>query len=193
LVSDHQRRGRWLQRATITWNLLEVGVTIGLGIAAHSLALVAFGLDSLIEVFASLVVLWHMADSEGGAHRDHRAQTLVGWAFALLAISMIVTGIRSLVLGLEPGSSIWGMVYLAVTAVVMFVLATWKRSIGRVLQNGPFLAEARLTFLDGWLAVSILVALGLNHLLGWWWADALAAVVIGGIAAKEASDLARSE
>ncbi len=192
-MADYEQTGRWLQRATITWNLLEVGVTIGLGLAARSLALVAFGLDSMIEVFASLVVLWHMAESVGGAHRDNRAQTLVGWAFALLSVSMVATGLRSLVLGLEPGSSVWGMAYLGATAVVMFVLAAWKRSIGHALDSGPFLAEARLTFLDGWLAVSILVALGLNHALGWWWADALAAVLVGGIAAKEAFDLARGD
>ena len=192
-MANYQRTGRWLQRATITWNLLEVGVTIGLGLVARSLALVAFGLDSLIEVFASFVVLWHMAESGGGARRDHRAQTLVGWAFALLAVSMMATGLRSLVLGLEPGSSVWGMAYLGATAVVMFVLAAWKRSIGHALASGPFLAEARLTFLDGWLAVSILLALGLNHLWGLWWADALAAVLVGGIAAKEAFDLAQGD
>ncbi len=192
-MADAQRRGRWLQRATITWNLFEVGITIGLGIAARSLALVAFGIDSLIEVFASFVVLWHMGGVVGGPHRDHRAQSLVGWAFALLSISLVVTGLRSLILGLEPGSSVWGMLYLGITALVMFGLAAWKRSIGRVLESGPFLAEARLTFLDGWLATSVLIALGLNYVLGWWWADALAAVLIGAIAAREAFELTRHD
>ena len=86
-MRDADRTGRILQRVTIAWNLAEVGVTIALGIAAGSLALVAFGLDSLIEVFASLVVLWHMSGPARQQRRDDRARRLVAFAFAALAAS----------------------------------------------------------------------------------------------------------
>ena len=187
-MTDLVRTGRMLQRVTIAWNLAEVFVTVGLGIAAGSLALVAFGLDSLIEVFASLVVLWHMAEA-GGSARDRRARRLVGVAFGVLSVYLLVASARSLWLGSEPESSRWGIAYLGMTALVMFVLAFWKRRVGTALDSEPFVAEARMTFLDGCLALSILVALSLNTLWGLWWADALAAAVVGVVAGREALEL----
>ena len=184
-VSD-LRTGRMLQRATIAWNVLEVGITIGLGVAAGSIALVAFGLDSLIEVFASLVVLWHMGEPDKDTQRDRQARTLMAFAFAVLASYLAVAGIRSLVIGDQPESSPLGIAYLAVTALVMFGLAAWKKRIGQRLQTQPFLDEARMTHLDGWLASGILLALALNTAFGWWWADALAGLVIAAVAAREA-------
>ena len=185
---DDERLGHSLQWATILWNCLEVFVTVGLGIAARSLALVAFGMDSLIEVFASLVVVWHLRldDDHQGAHQDRRALRLVAIAFGLLAVSLVVASVRSLVVGVEAGTSPLGIAYLAVTAVVMFTLAAWKRRVGRRLNSEPFLAEADMTFLDGWLATSILAALALNVAFGWWWADPLAAVLVAVVAAREA-------
>lgn len=184
------RLGRRLQWATIAWNSMEVFVTIGLGVAARSLALVAFGLDSLVEVFASLVVIWHMAPADGQAHqgRDDRAMRLVGIAFAVLALYLVIAGVRALVLHEPPDSSPLGIAYLAVTAAVMFSLARWKRRVGVALDSEPFQAEASMTFLDGCLALSILSALALNAALGWWWADPLAALLIGAVAAREARE-----
>jgi divalent metal cation (Fe/Co/Zn/Cd) transporter len=199
-VSD-QVLGRRLQWATILWNSAEVFITIGLGIAAGSLALVAFGLDSLIEVFASLVVLWHMNPSEGteiddtdGAYgavqsaRDNRARRLVALAFAVLAASLLVASTRALWIGTTPDSSPFGIAYLAITAVVMFTLARTKRRVGARLANEPFLAEAAMTLLDGFLAVGILTALILNTAFGWWWADPVAAIFVGLVAANEARE-----
>lgn len=184
------RLGRRLQWGTIVWNGMEVFVTIGLGIAARSLALVAFGLDSLVEVFASLVVLWHLDPGEGGhhAHRDRRALRLVALAFVVLAVYLVVAAIRSLAVGDQPDASPFGIAYLAVTAVVMFTLARLKRRVGTRLGSEPFLAEASLTFLDGCLASSILVALVLNATLDWWWADPVAALLIGAVALREARE-----
>jgi divalent metal cation (Fe/Co/Zn/Cd) transporter len=187
-VSDPQRTGRRLQIATIVWNLIEVFVTVALGIAAGSLALVAFGLDSLIEVFASAVVLWHM-DSAGDSGRDRRARRLVGAAFAVLALSLTIAAVRALVTQAEPEASPWGIAYLAVTAMVMFGLATWKARIGHRLGSEPFLAEARMTHLDGWLATAILAALALNAVFDWWWADPAAALLIAVVAVREALEL----
>ena len=187
-VSDLERTGRRLQTATIVWNLIEVFITVTLGMLAASLALVAFGLDSLIEVFASLVVLWHMNDTQS-SHRDRRARNLVAAAFALLALYLTIAGSRALLTGTEPESSPIGIAYLAVTAVVMFTLAAWKARIGRRLDNEPFLAEARMTYLDGWLATAILTALALNAIAGWWWTDPIAALIVAVIAAREAAEL----
>jgi divalent metal cation (Fe/Co/Zn/Cd) transporter len=182
--------GRRLQWATIAWNTMEVFVTVSLGIVAGSLALVAFGLDSLVEVFASVVVIWYMRAGEAGDHvrRDGRALRLIGVAFAALAGYLAFAGTRQLLAHDQPDSSPLGITYLAVTALVMFSLARWKRRVGTTLGSEPFRAEASMTFLDGCLATSILSALVLNLTLGWWWADPLAAIVIGAVAAREARD-----
>lgn len=188
-MSDDARTGRLLQRLTIAWNVLEVGVTIGLGIAAGSLALIAFGLDSLVEIFASVVVLWHMAPDAPSRERDDTARRLVGVAFAALSAYLLVAGVRALWVGAEPGSSPWGIAYLGATAAVMFGLSVGKRRVGLRLANAPFLAEARMTFLDGCLATAILIALVLNMAFGWSWADAVAALVVAAAAAREAVEL----
>ncbi len=114
LTSNDERTGRRLQRATIIWNSLEVGITVWL---------VAFVLDSLIEVFASLVVLWHMRHLDRTGAADRGALRLVGLAFALLAGYLIVRATRALWIGDQPSSSPLGIAYMSVTALVMFGLA----------------------------------------------------------------------
>lgn len=181
-----QRRGIRLEWATTGWNLMEVFVTIGLGMAAGSLALVAFGLSSMIEVFASTVVIWHLREGrEPAPHRTRRAFTLIATAFFALAAFLFVTSVRSLALGLQPDESPAGIAYLALTAAVMFTLASIKRRTARAIGSGPLEAEARMTFLDGCLCIGILTALAANILLGWWWVDAVAALGIGVFAARE--------
>lgn len=196
MATDQQQRirlerlGGRLQWATIAWNSIEVFVTIGLGIAAGSLALIAFGMDSLVEVFASLVVIWHMNPGADGhqALRDRKAMRLVAVAFGMLAAYLLVAGVRQLASQDQPDASPIGIAYLGVTAVVMFSLARWKRRVGQGLDSDPFRAEASMTFLDGCLATSILTALALNLAFGWWWADPLAALLIGAVAAREARE-----
>jgi divalent metal cation (Fe/Co/Zn/Cd) transporter len=188
--SRAERLGRRLQWATIAWNLGEVFVTVALGVAAGSLALIAFGLDSLVEVFASLVVVWHMSPGhrDDRERRDRRALRLVAIAFAVLAVYLVAASARSMALAERPTSSPVGIAYLGATAGIMFALARMKRRIGGQLHSEPFLAEASMTFLDGCLAGGILVALVLNTVLGWWWTDPLAALLVGIIAAREARD-----
>lgn len=187
---DHRRRGLRLQWITIGWNLLEVVVTVSLGVAAHSLALVAFGMDSLVEVFASLVVVWEMgaapAAAAGASLRRRRALTLVAAAFAVLALYLVAGSADTILARGRSDSSPWGIAYLAVTAVVMFTLAWHKRLVGAALASDPFLAEARMTFLDGCLATAIVGALALRAAFGWWWADPLAAALVAVAAAGEA-------
>ncbi len=192
MPEDHNE-GRRLQTATIAWNVGEVFITILLGAAAGSLALVAFGLDSLIEVFTSVVVLWHMGVAGPGdvsvtsdQSRDNLAHRLVGLAFGALSIYLLVTSVRALIVGVEPDTSRLGIIYLAVTSGVMLMLARAKRGMGRRLRSDVFLAEARMTQLDAYLAIGILSALIVNAAWGWWWADPLAAAAVALLAMIEA-------
>ena len=179
-----------LQYVTIAWNIGEAVLTIGLGIAAASLALIGFGADSVIEVFASLVVVWHLAPRHSVDHpqRTSRALRLVAVAFLVLALVLTVGALRDLVTGRRPGGSLWGIAYLAVTVVVMFTLAALKRRAAHQLDSVPLHSEATMTFLDGIFATAILGGLALNAGIGWWWADPAAALFVAAAAANEARE-----
>ena len=166
---------------------MEVAVTITLGLQAGSLALLAFGLDSIVEIFASTVVIRNLRDSRSdpGDRRVHRSLRLIATAFWLLAAFLTVISIRGLVRGDRAASSPVGVAYLAVTALAMFGLARLKRSTGRQLGSETLEAEASMTFLDGCLSTGILTALVLNAWLGWWWTDAAAALLVAGFAIDE--------
>lgn len=179
-----------LEYATIGWNIGEAFLTIALGAIASSLALIGFGTVSVVEVFASAVVIWHLLPGHGvaDAARTARAHRLVALAFALLAVVLVVAGVRDLVTGRRPDESPWGIVYLAVTALVMFGLAISKRRIADALDSSPLRSEATMTFLDGALSTATMLGLALNAVLGWWWADPAAALVVAGAAANEARE-----
>jgi len=166
---------------------MEVVVTISLGVQAGSLALIAFGLDSLIEIFASTVVIRNLHDDrrDPGDRRVHRSLRLIAVAFWLLATFLAVFSTRALIRGDRPASSPLGVAYLAVTALIMFGLARLKRVTGDDLGSEPLQAEAGMTFLDGCLSLSILTALVLNAWLGWWWTDAVATFLVAGFAMNE--------
>lgn len=182
-----RRRGLRLEWATNGWNAMEVFVTIALGVQAGSLALIAFGLDSVIEIFASTVVIRHLRDDrlDPGDRRVHRSLRLIAGAFWTLAAFLLVASTRALVQGHRPDSSPLGVAYLAVTALVMFGLARVKKVTADDLGSEPLGAEAAMTFLDGCLSTGILVALVLNASLGWWWTDPVAALVVAAFAASE--------
>jgi len=181
---DATRRARRFEIATIAWNVLEVIVTIGLGAAAGSLALIAFGLDSVAEILASGAVLWHLRGDKG-IERTRRALRIVALAFFALAAVLLVAGIRNLVIGHRPDESPFGIAYLALTGSVMFGLAIAKRRLSEKMHNHPLVHEARVTFLDGLLATAILLALASNSAFGWWWADPVAAIAVAVIAIFE--------
>jgi divalent metal cation (Fe/Co/Zn/Cd) transporter len=185
-----QRLAIRLEYATIAWNLGEAGLTIGLGIAAASLALIGFGADSIIEVFASAVVVWHIAPGHTTDHpeRTARALRLVAVAFAVLAVVLMTVAVRDLTMARRPGESPWGIAYLAATALVMFGLAVAKRRLATRLDSAPLHSEATLTMLDGILATGTMIGLTLNAALGWWWADPAAALLVALAAANEAKE-----
>jgi divalent metal cation (Fe/Co/Zn/Cd) transporter len=182
-----QRLAIRLEYATIAWNLGEAVFTIGLGIAAGSLALIGFGTDSIIEVFASSVVVWHIRPGHAteDAARTRLALRLVAAAFIGLAVVLAVVSIRDLALGRRAGESVAGIIYLAITAVVMFTLAVVKRRTADALGSAPLRSEASLTFLDGILSTLTLTGLALNAVLGWAWADPAAALIVAFAAANE--------
>ncbi len=188
--AELERRGRRLEYATTAWNVLEAIVAVTTGVAAHSLALVAFGLDSCVEVFASLVVLWHLggAPEDADPGRTRRAMRLIAGAFGVLGVYLLVQAVRGFATRITPDSSPLGTSFIAATVVVMFCLAWGKRRTGHALSNRPLIADASMTFIDGCLASGVLVALVVDHLFGWWWADPLAAAVVGVVALAEARE-----
>ena len=179
-----RRRGLRLEWATNGWNLMEVVVTVTLGMRAGSLALVAFGLDSVVEIFASTVVIRNLRDDshDPGDQRIHRSLRLIAVAFWVLAGFLTVMSVRGLVQGNRPEGSPLGIAYLAITALVMFGLAELKRRTATELGSETLAAEAGMTTLDGFLSTSILIALVLNVWMGWWWTDAGAALVVAAFA-----------
>jgi divalent metal cation (Fe/Co/Zn/Cd) transporter len=185
-----ERQGRRWEYATTIWNSLEAVVAISSGLAAGSLGLVAFGLDSCVEVFASLVVLWHLggATEQSNPARARRAMRLIGVAFGMLAVYLAVVAVRGLIVRNHPDSSPVGIAFLAATVVVMFFLAWGKRRSGLALRNRPLIANASMTLLDGCLAAGILLALILDLVVGWWWTDPIAAGVVAIAALNESRE-----
>ncbi len=184
-----QRRALRLEYATIAWNIGEAVLTIALGVVASSLALIGFGTVSIVEVFASSVVVWHIRIGE----RDHPERTrlalrLIAAAFLVLAVVLAVAAVNDLVTGRRADESPAGIVYLAMAATVMFSLAFAKRRTANRLDSAPLHSEAAVTFLDGVLSTTTLVGLALNAWLGWWWADPAAALLVALAAVGEARE-----
>jgi divalent metal cation (Fe/Co/Zn/Cd) transporter len=156
-------------------------------VAARSVALAGFGLDSLIEIGASTVVLWELSGT--GEERQRRALRLIGGAFCVLAGYLLVQSVIVLATGYRPGHSTLGIVWTAVTAAAMFGLAAGKARTGRALGNPVLITEGRVTLVDGILAAAVLAGLVLNAAAGAWWADPLAALVIVFYALREAREI----
>ena len=177
-------RGRRLEYVTLGWNVVGVVVSAVAAIRAGSVALGGFGLDSLIEIGASTVVLWELADTHHA--RQQRSLELIGASFVALAVYLAVQSSLLLALGDHPGSSYLGIAWTAITAVAMFVLARGKVVTGRSLGNPVLQTEGKVTTVDGILAAAVLIGLVLNATLGWWWADPAAAYVLVYYGAREA-------
>lgn len=180
------RRGRLLETATLGWNVVGVFVLGVAAVEARSVALAGFGLDSLIEIGASAIVLWELVDVD--QERRLRALRLIGFAFVGLAVYLAIQSTVVLALGFHPRHSPLGIVWTGVTLVVMFLLAAAKANAGAALGNPVLIAEGRITMIDGILATAVLVGLVLNAALEWWWADPLAGYVLLYYAIREARE-----
>ncbi len=170
------RRGLWLEYATLGWNVVGSSLTLYAARAAHSVALAGFGLDSLIEIFASVVVVWHLTGHEKG--REQASLRLIGSAFFILAVYVLVQSSYVLLTGARALTSALGTVWLACTFAVMLALAAGKTRTGRDLGNVVLQTEGKVTLVDAYLAGAVLFGLLLNGLAGLWWADPIAALVI---------------
>jgi divalent metal cation (Fe/Co/Zn/Cd) transporter len=180
------RQARLLGWIGIAWHVLEFSIAAAAGIAASSVALLGFGIDSAVEAAAGLVVVWLLASRRSeSAAAERRAQKLIAGSFYLLAAYLAVEAARSLLSGSEPDASWIGIGLAAVTAPTMPVLARWKTRLGRELGSAATVSEGAQNMLCAYLSVALLVGLGANALLGWWWADPLTAIVIAGVAVRE--------
>ena len=178
------RHGLMLEYLTLGWNVVGIVVLAAAALAAGSVALAGFGLDSLIEIGASTVVVWELSGT--GVDRQKRALRLIRVAFGVLAAYLAVQSTVVIASGYHPGHSAAGIGWTAATALVMFALAAGKARVGAALDNPVLRTEGRVTLVDGLLAVAVLLGLVLNAGLHWWWADPVAGYVLVAYAIREA-------
>ncbi len=181
------RRGFVLEYLTVGWNVAGIVVLAIAAISARSVALAGFGLDSLIEIGASTVVIWELSGT--GEERQRRGLRLIGCAFAVLAVYLLAQSTVVLASGYHPRHSLLGIIWTAVTAAAMFALASGKARTGQALENPVLRTEGRVTVIDGILAAAVLLGLVLNAALGWWWADPAAGYVLVYYAAREVREI----
>ena len=181
---DLIREARLAQALTACWMVVELVVALAAGIAAHSVALTAFGVDSGIEIFTSLVVLRllllhtdHASDEELD-RRERRASTLVGWALYGLIAYIVVSSAVSLASRSRPEASTAGIVLAVVVLVVMPVLWRWRLGLAERLRSPALRGDAACSLVCIYLAATLLAGLALNRLFGWWWADPLAGLAM---------------
>jgi divalent metal cation (Fe/Co/Zn/Cd) transporter len=178
-----RRRGFWLEYASMTWMMVEAGVAITAGVIASSIALVGFGLDSVIELFSAGIVIWQLRGD--GEERETRAVRLIGVTFFALAAYLAAESIHDLVSHARPEQSVAGLAVTAAALLVMPGLAIAKRRTGQALGNHTLIADSAETAFCAITSAAALIGLGLNAWLGWWWADPAAALVIAALAVKE--------
>ncbi len=181
------RRGFALEYVTLGWNVAGIVVLAIAAVAARSVALAGFGLDSLIEIGASAVVIWELSGT--GEERQRRGLQMIGYAFAALAAYLLVQSTVVLATGFRPRPSVLGIAWTAVTAAVMFALAAGKARTGDALDNPVLRTEGRVTMIDGILATAVLLGLTLNAAVGWWQADPAAGYVLVCYAAREVREI----
>lgn len=179
------RRGRALEYVTIGWNVLEAIVSVAAGVIAGSVSLIGFGADSLIESSSGLILLWRLRDGERGAEREERALRLVGVSFLALAGYVAAEAGKALWLREAPEASPVGIAIAALSLVAMPVLARAKRRVAGELSSNALAADARQTDLCAYLSAILLAGLLLNAVVGWWWADPVAALAMVPIIVRE--------
>ena len=177
-------RALWLERLTIVWNVAEAVIAIGAGWLAGSIALVGFGLDSIIETIAALALYRRLRAEQAGATEEEaeaherRALWIVGVTFFLLSGYIVFEAASTLWTKEPPEVSRVGIILAAVSLAVMPALAIAKHRAGQALDSRALVADAKETFVCSYLSLTLLAGLGLNALFGWWWADPVAALAM---------------
>ena len=181
-------RGRRLEYFTIFWNVLEGAVAVVVGAIAGSVSLMGFGIDSFIEVTSGATLLWRMvvdADAEKREQNETLALRIVGFCFLVLALYVTYEAVIDLWHKQAPKPSTAGIVLACASLIVMPLLSRAKRKVGRALGSAAMHADAKQTDFCMYLSAILLVGLLLNALLGLWWADPVAALVMAPIIARE--------
>ena len=189
------RRGRFLEYLTIVWNLLEGLISVGAGLLAGSIALVGFGIDSFIESLSGGALLWrlHLDAPERREKAEKIALRVIGVSFLLLAAYVTVDAVKSLINREPPEATYLGIGIAALSLVVMPLLARAKRRVAKELHSHAMEADARQTDICTYLSAILLGGLLLNALVGWWWADPVAALVMIPIIGKEGIEALRGK
>jgi len=180
-----RRRGFWLEYATLAWMVAEAAVAITAGVIASSIALVGFGLDSVIELLSASIVIWQLRGEIAGQDRETRAVRLIGLTFFALAAYLTIESIHDLATQAQPEQSIPGLAVTAAALIMMPALALAKRRTGQQLGNRTLIADSAETAFCAFISAAALLGIGLNAWLGWWWADPAAALVIAALAVRE--------
>lgn len=194
------KRGLQLAYLTVGWNVVEGVIAVSAGVAAGSIALIGFGVDSFVETISGAVIIWRLRAETGGHHDDEaierieeRAERLVGAAFLLLAAYVAFEAVRTLVSQVAPEASPVGIALTSVSIVVMLWLARAKRRVGEALGSRAMMADAQQTYACWYLSVVALVGLALNAFFGWWWADPVAALGITVLLVREGIEALQGE
>ncbi|WP_203653957.1 cation transporter [Demequina activiva] len=179
-----RRRIRWIVAGTIAYNVAEAIIALSAGAVAGSSALIGFGLDSVVEVASAAFVAWQFAAPDPRT-RERLTLRLIAVAFFALALVVTADAVRALVAADPPAHSPVGIALAAASLAIMPSIAWFERRTGRELGSATAIADSRQLVLCSYLSAALLVGLLLNSLLGWWWADPLAAIVIAGFAVRE--------
>jgi divalent metal cation (Fe/Co/Zn/Cd) transporter len=186
------RRAQLLAGASVIYNLIEAVVAMTAGAVAGSIALIGFGLDSLVEMSSGLVILWQFRHPVPES-RERLALRLIGVSFFALAIYVSVGSVRNLIAGGESAPSPVGIGLAVLSLLVMPVLSWAQRRTGRALNSGSVVADSKQTLLCTYLSAVLLVGLLLNALVGWSWADPVAGLVIAAVAVREGVEAWRGD
>ena len=184
-------RGRRLEYFSIAWNTFEGSIAVAAGVVAGSISLIGFGIDSFIEVASSATLFWRMsvdADVQRRERNEKLSLMVVGVCFIALAVYVAYESVSSLIRKTLPEHSIPGIVLACVSLIVMPILSRAKRRIGNALSSAAMKADARQADYCMYLSSILLAGLLLNAALGWWWTDAIAALIMVPIIAKEGID-----
>ncbi len=186
------RRAQLLAAASVTYNVIEAIVAITAGVVAGSVALVGFGLDSVVEVSSGLIILWQFRHRLPES-RERRALRLMAFSFFALAAYVAFESVRGLVNGHDPDTSPVGIALAAASLVIMPFLSWAQRRTGKALGSNAVVADSTQTLLCTYLSAVLLVGLVLNATLGWSWADPIAGLVIAAVAIREGREAWRGE
>ncbi len=187
-----RRRIRWIVAFTITYNVIEGVIALIAGGVASSAALIGFGLDSFVEVLSAAAIAWQFSAADPES-REKPALRIISLSFFALAAYVTVDAVLSLAGVREPEHSPVGIALAAISLVVMPVVSWLERRAGRELGSASAVADSKQTLICAYLSAALLIGLLLNSLLGWAWADSVAALVIAGFAVKEGLEAWRGD